>query len=133
MRNRALIARWALAHTPAMKLVKRNGKTYLEITDYDALRTVVGQLLAEIQRIKSEGDQAAARHLVEDYGVEVDETLHHEMLQRYRALDLAPYKGFINPCYSLVCDKEGKPVDVEIVYGESYDEQMMRYGREYSL
>ena len=133
MRNRALIARWALAHTQAMKLVKRNGKTYLEITDYDALRTVVGQLLAEIQRIKSEGDQAAARCLVEDYGVEVDETLHHEMLQRYRALDLAPYKGFINPCYSLVCDKEGKPVDVEIVYGESYDEQMMRYGREYSL
>ena len=133
MRNRALIARWVMAHTTAMELVERSGKTYLQITDYDALRPVIGSLLAEVQRIKSEGDQAAARRLVEEYGVRIDADLHREILERYRALDLAPYKGFINPQYRLVHDGEGRVADVEIVYGESYDDQMLRYGRDYSL
>lgn len=133
MRNRALIARWVMDHSEAMELVKRDGKTYLRISDYDALRPVFGQLLAEVQRIKSEGDPAAARRLVEDYGVRIDDCLHREILERYRALDLAPYKGFINPRYQVIRDDEGRVVDVEIKYGESYDDQMMRYGQEYSL
>lgn len=133
MRNRALIARWVMDHSEAMELVKRDGKTYLQISDYDALRPVIGQLLAEVQRIKSEGDPAAARRLVEDYGVRIDDCLHREILERYRALDLAPYKGFINPRYQVIRDDEGRVVDVEIKYGESYDDQMMRYGQEYSL
>ena len=133
MRNRALIARWVMAHTTAMKLIKRDGKTYLQISDYDALRSVIGQLLAEVQRIKSEGDYEAAQQLVEQYGVQVDASLHDEVLQRYRALDLAPYKGFINPRYHIVRDDTGQIVDIEIEYGESYDEQMLRYSDAYGL
>ena len=133
MRNRALIARWVMEHCDAMQLVEHEGKTYLQITDYEALRPIIGQLLGEVQRIKSEGDQEAARRLVEDYGVHVDAGLHREILERYKALDLAPYKGFINPQYRLIHDTKGRVVDVEIVYGESYDEQMMRYGKEYSI
>ena len=141
MRNRALIAHWCLEQSaywakvfgtiPAMELVKREGKTVLEIHDYPTLRQFIGQLLAEIQRIKSEGDTLAAKHLVEKYGVEVDNTLHQEVLQRYKALDLAPYKGFINPRYTLVTDTEGTVTDVSIAYDETFDQQMLRYGREY--
>ena len=142
MRNRALIAHWCLEQSsywakvfgtiPAMKLVKREGKTVLEIHDYPTLRQFIGQLLAEIQRIKSEGDTLAAKHLVEKYGVEVDSTLHQEVLRRYKALDLAPYKGFINPRYTLVTDTEGTVTDVSIAYDETFDQQMLRYGREYN-
>lgn len=142
MRNRALIAHWCLEQSsywakvfgtiPAMELVKREGKTVLEIHDYPTLRQFIGQLLAEIQRIKSEGDTLAAKHLVEKYGVEVDNTLHQEVLQRYKALDLAPYKGFINPRYTLVTDTEGMVTDVSIAYDETFDQQMLRYGREYN-
>lgn len=142
MRNRALIAHWCLEQSsywakvfgtiPAMELVKREGKTMLEIHDYPTLRQFIGQLLAEIQRIKSEGDTLAAKHLVEKYGVEVDSALHQEVLQRYKALDLAPYKGFINPRYTLVTDTEGTVTDVSIAYDETFDQQMLRYGREYN-
>lgn len=142
MRNRALIAHWCLEQSsywakvfgtiPAMELVKKEGKTVLEIHDYPTLRQFIGQLLAEIQRIKSEGDTLAAKHLVEKYGVEVDSALHQEVLQRYKALDLAPYKGFINPRYTLVTDTEGTVTDVSIAYDETFDQQMLRYGREYN-
>ena len=142
MRNRALIAHWCLEQStywaqvfgtiPAMELVKSEGKTRLVIHDYPTLRQFIGQLLAEIQRIKSEGDTLAAKHLVEKYGVEVDSTLHQEVLQRYEALDLAPYKGFINPRYTLVTDTDGKVTDVGVSYDETFDQQMLRYGREYN-
>lgn len=134
MRNRALISRWVMAHCDgAMTLVVKNQKTYLQISDYPALRLAIGKLLAEVQRIKSEGDFEAARRLVEDYGVEIDADLHNEMLSRYRALNLAPYKGFINPCYNAVRNDAGEIIDVKITYGEAFDEQMLRYGRDYSL
>ena len=142
MRNRALIAHWCLEQStywaqvfgtiPAMELVRKDGKTRLVIHDYPTLRQFIGQLLAEIQRIKSEGDTLAAKHLVEKYGVEVDSTLHQEVLQRYEALDLAPYKGFINPRYTLVTDTDGKVTDVGVSYDETFDQQMLRYGREYN-
>ncbi|MBR5466387.1 MAG: dihydrofolate reductase [Bacteroidaceae bacterium] len=142
MRNRALIAHWCLEQSthwanifgtiPAMQLVKREDKTELLIHDYPTLRQFIGQLLAEIQRIKSEGDTLAAKHLVEKYGVDIDATLHTEILERYQKLDLAPYKGFINPCYSLQKDPQGNVVDVLISYDESFDSQMLRYGQEYA-
>ena len=134
MRNRALIARWCLAHSNGtMRLVKREGKTYLEVRDYAALRPLVGDLLHEIQRIKSEGDLAAAAELVETYGVDIDHELHNEVLRRYEALHLAPYKGFINPRILPVTDAEGRLTDARITYGEGFDDQMIRYSRDYSL
>ena len=131
MRNRALIGNWCLRNGNAMQLMKENGKTFLHISDYDALRKLVARLLAEIQRIKSTGDVAAARDIVETYGVRIDPALHAEMLQRYKALDLAPYKGFINPRYIPVRDKDGNITDITVDYTETYDEQMLRYGRDY--
>lgn len=142
MRNRALIAHWCLEQSaywgkvfgmrPAMELVKSGGKTSLAIYDYPTLRQYIGQLLAEVQRIKSEGDGKAAEMLVEKYGVHVDTTLHKEVLQRYKALNLAPYKGFINPRYTPVTDADGRITDISVDYGEGYDQQMLRYGRDYS-
>ena len=133
MRNRALIAYWVLEHAPeAVKLVKREGKTYVEVTDYPALRTEFGKLLAEIQRIKSEGDFESARQLVEKYAVKIDPTLHHEILERYKRLDLAPYKGFINPWMKLEYDEDGAVKGVLVDYTESYEHQMLRYSEEYA-
>lgn len=135
MRNRQLIARWALEHGKDEKVVEmvvREGKTYVRINDYAKLRTLFGKLLAEIQRIKSEGDYEAARQLVETYGVQVDPVLHAEVLQRYRSLHLAPYKGFLNPVYTPQIDADGNIVDVQISYSEGYAEQMLRYSRDYS-
>ena len=135
MRNRKLIAEWALragAPKKVVELVKQNGKTYLVINDYEALRGLFGKLLAEIQRIKSEGDYEAGRRLVEEYAVKVDPELHREVLDRYSHLSIAPYKGFVNPVYTLVTDSEGQPVDVTISYEEDYPAQMLRYGRDYS-
>lgn len=133
MRNRALIARWTLEHYPqAVRLSEQDGKHYVEILDYPLLRTAFGNLLAEIQRIKSEGDLQAARQMVEQYGVQIDATLHQEVLERYSKLHLAPYKGFINPRYTPVCDSEGRITDVHIDYLETYDEQMLRYSRQYN-
>lgn len=135
MRNRQLIARWVLEHGKDEKVVEmvvRDGKTYVRINDYAKLRTLFGKLLAEIQRIKSEGDYEAARQLVETYGVQVDPVLHAEVLQRYRSLHLAPYKGFLNPVYTPQADAGGNIVDVQISYTEGYAEQMLRYSRDYS-
>ena len=137
MRNRAMIAHWVLAHAasagsrPAVELTKRDGKTYVQINDYPALRTLFGQLLAEVQRVKSEGDFEGARSLIETYGVKVDPDLHAEVLRRYRALDLAPYKGFINPEYVVTRDRLGNITDIRVKYGEAYDHQMLRYSRDY--
>lgn len=133
MRNRALIARWTLEHYPqAVRLSAQDGKHYVEILDYPLLRTAFGNLLAEIQRIKSEGDLQAARQMVERYGVQIDAKLHQEVLKRYSKLHLAPYKGFINPRYTPVCDSEGRITDVHIDYLETYDEQMLRYSKQYN-
>lgn len=134
MRNRALVARWCLAEGTAVKMVKGDdGRTFVHIEDYARLRSLFAVLLAEVQRIKSEGDYGAARNLVEAYGVKIDAHLHAEVLERYRRLDIAPYKGFINPVLVPVSDQEGNVVDIKVDYTESYDEQMLRYGREYSM
>ena len=133
MRNRALIARWTLEHYPqAVRLSEQDGKHYVEILDYPLLRTAFGNLLAEIQRIKSEGDLQAARQMVERYGVKIDAKLHQEVLERYSKLNLAPYKGFINPRYTPIYDQEGHITDVHIDYLETYDEQMLRYSKQYN-
>jgi dipeptidyl-peptidase-3 len=111
---------------------RKEGKTYVVVNDYPGLRRLFGTLLAEIQRIKSEGDYEAARQLVETYGVQVDPRLHEEVLARYRALHLAPYKGFVNPVYTPVSDARGQITDVKISYTEGYAEQMLRYSRHYN-
>ena len=132
MRNRALIAFWTLEHYPqAVQLVNLDGKTYVRISDYSLLRKAFGVLLAEIQRIKSEGDYEAAKMLVETYGVHVDSALHKQVLARYKKLDLAPYKGFINPRYEVKYNSQGEITVVTLTYGESYAEQMLRYSRDY--
>ena len=134
MRNRALIAHWVLERGgDAVKMVQRNCKTYVEISDYACLRDLFAQLLAEIQRIKSEGDFSAARELVEQYAVKVDAALHSEVLERYRHLNLAPYKGFINPVLRPVTDETGVITDVTVDYTESYETQMLRYSKEYGF
>lgn len=140
MRNRALIARWALANGKGratgggdvIEMSKKDGKTYVYIHDYATLRTLFGELLAEIQRIKSTGDFEGARNLVETYGVQIDPELHAEVLERYNRLNLAPYKGFINPVYTAVKDADGHITDVTISYTEGYAEQMLRYSQQYS-
>ena len=130
MRNRALIARWTLKNYPqAATLTVYQGKHYIQVHSYPMLRTAFATLLAEIQRIKSEGDLSAARQLVEEYGVQVDKGLHQEILERYKKLNISPYKGFINPRYELVYDETGNVTDVEIHYDEAYDHQMLRYGK----
>ncbi len=132
MRNRAIIARWAMERSGGdVALVSRDGKTYLQINDYQKLRNLFARLLAEIQRIKSEGDYSAAQRMVEDYGVKIDIALHKEMISRYEALDIAPYKGFINPVLMPVKDSAGEIIDIEVDYSESYIDQMLRYSREY--
>ena len=133
MRNRALIANWTLEHFPeAVQLVKKDSKTFVQISDYQKLRTAFAELLAEIQRIKSEGDFEAARSLVEKYAVNLDPVLHHEILERYKKLDLAPYKGFINPWMKLEYDEAGDVSRVILDYTESFEHQMLRYSEEYA-
>ena len=132
MRNRALIARWTLEHYPsAVRLVKHEEKTYVEVSDYEQLREAFARLLAEIQRIKSEGDFEAAKQLVERYAIHVEPKLHEELLARYKSLGIAPYKGFLNPKMEIVTDSEGNATDVRLDYTEAYDEQMLRYSKEY--
>lgn len=136
MRNRQLIAKWAFENGRAQKVVEfigKNEKTYIRINDYDALRNLFGQLLREIQRIKSEGDFEAARDLVETYAVKVDRNLHEEVLDRFKKLDLAPYAGFLNPVYKLKTWPCGTPSDVSISYEEDYTTQMLRYSRDYGF
>ncbi|MCF0208081.1 MAG: dihydrofolate reductase [Bacteroidaceae bacterium] len=141
MRNRALIAHWALAlaekhqlsaiksQTTVLQLYKQDGKTYLRVNDFAALRAIFAYQLAEIQRIKSEGDYEGAKKLVETYGVKINQELHKEVLERYKKLNIAPYKGFINPVLNLVKDEQGCITDVVADYTESYKDQMLRYGR----
>ena len=132
MRNRALIAHWCADNSDIVTLVKRNDKTYLQISDYKELRKLFAKLLAEVQRIKSEGDYEAARDLVERYAVKVDADLHAEVLARYKRLNLAPYKGFINPQMLPVKDANGNIIDIQLNYAESYAHQMLRYSSEYA-
>jgi len=135
MRNRHLIAQWAYEHGKkdnVIEFVKRDGKTYIKINDYPALRQLFGRLLGEIQRIKSEGDYEAGRNLVETYAVKFDPDLHKEVIDRYAHLDIAPYKGFVNPRYTPIFEN-GEITDVTVSYDESYPEQMLRYSRDYSV
>ena len=135
MRNRALIARWAFEHGKkdnVMELVKRDGKTFVKINDYSKLRHLFGELLAEIQRVKSTGDFKGAQTLVETYGVKIDPELHREILDRYAKLNITPYKGFINPVYTAVRDNDGNITDVKISYTEGYAGQMLRYSKDYA-
>lgn len=135
MRNRALIARWALEmgkEEQVIEMICLNRKTYVQINDYQKLREIFGKQLSEIQRIKSEGDLEAARQLVERYGVKVDPSLHQEILARYNQLNLAPYKGFINPVYTPVVDEQNNITDIRISYSEAYDKQMLRYSKDYA-
>lgn len=138
MRNRALIAHWVLEQAksqktakPCVELVKQKGKTFVRVNDYAEMRHLFGSLLAEIQRIKSEGDYEGARKLVETYGVQVDAKVHKEILERYARLKLSPYKGFINPVYKAVHDAQGNITDVTINYDEAFDAQNLRYSRDY--
>lgn len=135
MRNRQLIARWVFEQGTADKVVelkKREGKTFVVINDYQQLRALFGKLLAEVQRIKSEGDYEAGRSLVENYGVKIDPVLHHEIRERYVRLHLSPYKGFVNPVMREVKDDSGHVTDITLDYTEGYAEQMLRYSRDYS-
>lgn len=135
MRNRQLIARWAYEHgqrDKVVEIVRREGKSYVVINDYRRLRELFAQLLAEIQRIKSEGDFQAAKQLVENYGVKIDPRLHEEILERYKKLNLAPYKGFVNPVIRLEKSPQGEITDVTLDYTEDYAAQMLRYSRDYS-
>ena len=134
MRNRALIARWALDNGDgAVELKKIDGKTYLIVNDYQKLRQAFAHLLAEVQRIKSEGDFLAARELIEAYGVKVDAELHNEILERYKTLNIAPYKGFLNPWLKIIYADNGEVKDVVADYTETYEQQMLRYSHEYGL
>lgn len=135
MRNRQLIAAWILEKgkkNKVVELVKKKGKTYVKINDYRKMRDLIGQLLGEIQRIKSEGDYAAGNELIRKYAVKVDPKLHKEVLQRFSTLDIPPYRGFINPVYTPVYDMAGEITDITISYPENYVEQMMRLSRDYS-
>lgn len=136
MRNRQLIANWVLAHVtpenPEVEIIEKDGKHYLRVNDYQGLRRLYGELLAEIQRITSEGDYAAAKEMVESYAVKVNQELHNEILARYEKLNLAPYKGFVNPVYTAIRDAEGNITDVTIDFTEGYVEQHLRYSRDYS-
>lgn len=135
MRNRKLVSEWCLAKGKDNKVIEiydKDGKTYIRINDYPALRQLFGQLLGEIQRIKSEGDYEAGRDLVETYGVKVDPKLHQQVLDRYSHLNIAPYKGFVNPVYTPVTDADGNIVDITVSYDEEYIPQHLRYSRDYS-
>ena len=135
MRNRQLIARWILEKgkkDKVVELVKKNGKTFVKINDYRKMRALIAELLAEVQRIRSEGDYAAGNKLVNDYAVKVDPKLHKEVLERYSKLDIPPYRGFINPVYTPVYDDKGEIVDIRLTYGETYPEQMLRLSRDFT-
>ena len=135
MQNRKLIAEWCYEKGRGENVIEkkvRDGKTYFVVNDYEALRDLFGELLAEVQRIKSEGDYAAGKALVEKYAVDIDPELHKEVLERYAALNLKPYGGFVNPDIVPVV-RNGEVVDYKLVYAESFLEQQLKYGRDYSL
>ena len=135
MRNRKLISEWCYQHGKkdnVIEYVKRDGKTYIRVNDYQKLRGLFAELLAEVQRIKSEGDYEAGRQLVETYAVKFDPEIHKEILARYAGMDIAPYKGFVNPIYTPVYDENGNMTDIKVTYTENYIDQMLRYGQDYS-
>ncbi len=135
MRNRQLIAAWILEKgkkDKVVELVKKNNKTYVKINDYRKMRDLIGQLLSEVQRIKSEGDYKAGNELIQKYAVKVDPKLHKEVLDRYSKLDIPPYRGFINPQYELIYDNDGNITDVKLKYGENYVDQMLRLSQDYT-
>ena len=140
MRNRQLIAKWVLENgrkkgkggKDVVELVKKNGKTYVQINDYPKMRELFGNLLAEIQRIKSEGDYKAGNDMIQKYAVKVDQKIHKEVLDRFSKLDIPPYRGFINPVYTPVYDGNGEITDITISYPENYSDQMLRLSRDYS-
>lgn len=136
MRNRQLIANWVLAHTdkekPEVEIIVKDGKHYMQVNDYEGLRSLYGQLLTIIQEVTSTGNYQMAKELVETYAVKIDYNLHKEMLERYEHLNLAPYKGFVNPVYALVKDKDGNITDVKIDYSEDFVKQSLRYAKDYS-
>ena len=135
MRNRQMVARWAYENGKkgsVIQFVKRDGKTYVKINDYNMLRTLFGQLLREIQRIKSEGDFNAGKNLIENYGVKVDPILHKEILERYTKLNVKPYRGFIQPRLVPVMDGD-KITNVKIEYPTSFFDQILEYGKKYSF
>jgi dipeptidyl-peptidase III len=135
MRGRAMVSHWVYEKGKAEKVISRetkDGKTFFVINDYQKLRQLYGRLLAEVQRITSEGDYEAARNLIETYGVQVDQALHKEVLDRFAKLNLAPYAGFVNPVYTPVIEN-GRIVDVKVSYTEGYVEQMLRYGKAYAF
>ncbi len=135
MRNRKLIAEWVYENGKSdnvIEYVKKNGKTFIKVNDYRKLQYLFGKLLSEVQRIKSEGDYEAGKALVEQYAVKVDPAIHNEVLARYATLDIAPYKGFVNPIYTPVMDKNGNIQDVKLNFTEGYTTQMLRYSKDYS-
>jgi len=135
MRNRQLIAMWAYQNGKADNVIERkikDGETYFVVNDYKKLQSLFGKLLAEIQRVKSEGDFEGAKSLVETYGVKVDHELHAEVLDRYKKLNLAPYGGFVNPVYKVETDASGKITNIKLDFTEGFSEQMMRYSKEHS-
>ena len=135
MRGRALVAYWVYEKGQSENVISKEikeEKTYFVINDYQKLRTLFGELLKEVQRITSEGDYEAARDLVETYGVQIDQELHKEVLDRYSQLNLAPYGGFINPVYTPVTEN-GKIIDIKVTNPSDYVKQMLRYGKEYSF
>lgn len=134
MRNRSLIAHWTMdLDRENVRIITQGGKSYVQIKDFNSLRATFAKELAEIQRIKSEGDYSAARELVEKYGVKVKSKLHEEVLSRYKALNIAPFKGFINPTMTPIVDEKGNIIDIELDYTESYEHQMLRYSQEYGI
>ena len=133
MRNRQLIANWVLEHANGeVKIVEKDGKHFLQVNDYEGVRRLFGELLAEIQRITSEGDYPAAKEMVEKYAVKVNPELHEELLERFSKLNIAPYKGFVNPVYTAIKDADGIITDVKIDFTEGYIDQHLRYSRDYS-
>lgn len=136
MRNRQLIATWVLekaADSKAAEMKQREGKTYIVINDYEKVRELFGELLAEIQRVKSTGDFEAAKNFIETYAVKVNVPIHEEVLERYKELNLSPYRGFVNPVYKLVTNDSGEVTDVTVSYDEGYAEQHLRYSKQYSV
>jgi dipeptidyl-peptidase-3 len=136
MRCRSAIAHWVYEkgwQDNVTEAVTRDGKTFFRINDYERLRSLFGEMLKEVQRIKSEGDFEAGREMIEKYGVKIDQSLHGEILERYAKLDLAPYSGFVNPRLVPVRDGQGKITDVKVEYCDDYLEQMMEYGKKYSF
>ncbi|HCZ08463.1 MAG TPA: dihydrofolate reductase, partial [Flavobacteriales bacterium] len=136
MRNRAWVSHWVVEQAAAdnsIREINRDGKTYYNIEDYDRVRALFGELLREVQRIKSQGDYEAAKALVEGYGVKVDPAIHQEVLTRSEALGIAPYGGFINPQLEAVTNEAGEIVDVKLTYPEDFTEQMLGYDDQYNF